>query len=149
MMKRSARCNADAGSSDALARPGRGILRRQGHGYAGSSGSARCSNSPIARRSLMPSTFRSCSCMCRWSRINGYVHYRLLSGRRVTWRHSCWLLSAMDIALITASVVVDGGFDNFLFLPWLSRPCRFCRRLHLRSAESHLDHGHRLHICRS
>ena len=49
--------------------------------------------------------------------LNGYVHYRLLSGRRVTWRHLL-VLSAMDIALITASVVVDGGFDNFLVLPY-------------------------------
>ncbi len=49
--------------------------------------------------------------------LNGYVHYRLLSRRRVTWRHLL-LLSAMDIALITASVVVDGGFDTFLFLPY-------------------------------
>ena len=46
-----------------------------------------------------------------------YVHYRLLSRRRVTWRHLL-LLSAMDIALITASVVVDGGFDNFLYIPY-------------------------------
>ena len=49
--------------------------------------------------------------------LNGYVHYRLLSGRRVTWRHLL-VLSAMDIALITASVVVDGGFDNFLYIPY-------------------------------
>ena len=49
--------------------------------------------------------------------LNGYVHYRLLSRRRVTWRHLL-VLSAMDIALITASVAVDGGFDNFLFLPY-------------------------------
>ena len=49
--------------------------------------------------------------------LNGYVHYRLLSRRRVTWRHLL-VLSAMDIALITTSVVVDGGFDNFLFLPY-------------------------------
>ena len=49
--------------------------------------------------------------------LNGYVHYRLLSRRRVTWRHLL-VLSAMDITLITASVVVDGGFDTFLFLPY-------------------------------
>ena len=49
--------------------------------------------------------------------LNGYVHYRLLSGRRVTWRHLL-VLSVMDMALITASVVVDGGFDTFLFLPY-------------------------------
>jgi signal transduction histidine kinase len=49
--------------------------------------------------------------------LNGLVHYRLLTNRSVTWR---WLLllSAMDIALITASVVVDGGFDNFLYIPY-------------------------------
>ena len=49
--------------------------------------------------------------------LNGYVHYRLLSRRRVTWRHLL-VLSAMDIALITGSVVVDGGFDNFLYIPY-------------------------------
>ena len=49
--------------------------------------------------------------------LNGYVHYRLLSRRTVTWRHLL-VLSAMDIALITASVVVDGGFDTFLFIPY-------------------------------
>ncbi len=49
--------------------------------------------------------------------LNGYVHYRLLSRRRVTWRHLL-VLSAMDIALITASGGVDGGFDNFLYIPY-------------------------------
>ena len=49
--------------------------------------------------------------------LNGYVHYRLLSRRRVTWHHLL-VLSGMDIALITASVVVDGGFDNFLYIPY-------------------------------
>ena len=49
--------------------------------------------------------------------LNGYVHYLLITRRRVTWRHLL-VLSAMDIALITASVIVDGGFDNFLFLPY-------------------------------
>ena len=49
--------------------------------------------------------------------LNGYVHYRLLTKRRVTWRHLI-VLSAMDVALITASVIVDGGFDTFLFLPY-------------------------------
>ena len=49
--------------------------------------------------------------------LNGYVHYRLITRRRVTWRHLL-VLSAMDITLITASVVIDGGFDTFLFLPY-------------------------------
>ena len=49
--------------------------------------------------------------------LNGYVHYLLITRRRVTWRHLL-VLSAMDIALITASVVVDGGFDTFLYIPY-------------------------------
>ena len=49
--------------------------------------------------------------------LNGYVHYRLLSRRRVTWRHLLFL-SAMDMALITASVAADGGFDSFLYIPY-------------------------------
>ena len=49
--------------------------------------------------------------------LNGLVHYRLLTNRPVTWR---WMLalSAMDIALITASIVVWGGFDRFIFVAY-------------------------------
>ena len=46
--------------------------------------------------------------------LNGYVHYRLLTNRRVTWRHLL-VLSAMDMALITATVV-DLGYDSFWFV---------------------------------
>ena len=46
--------------------------------------------------------------------LNGYVHYRLLSRRRVTWRHLL-VLSAMDLALITATVV-DLGYDSIWFV---------------------------------
>ena len=46
--------------------------------------------------------------------LNGYVHYRLLSRRRVTWRHLL-VLSAMDMALITATVV-DLGYDSIWFV---------------------------------
>ena len=46
--------------------------------------------------------------------LNGLVHYRLLTKRAVTWR---WLfaLSAMDFVLITASIVIGGGFGSFIF----------------------------------
>ena len=48
--------------------------------------------------------------------LNGLVHYRLVTGRPVTWR---WLLllSAMDIVLATTGVVFQGGFaDGYVFL---------------------------------
>ena len=49
--------------------------------------------------------------------FNGLVHYRLLTNRPVTWR---WMfaLSAMDIVLITADIVIGGGFKSFTFLAY-------------------------------
>ncbi len=50
--------------------------------------------------------------------LNGLVHYRLVTGRPVTWR---WLLllSAMDIALATTGVVFQGGFEEgFVFVAY-------------------------------
>ena len=49
--------------------------------------------------------------------LNGLVHFRLRTNRPVTWR---WMLvlSAMDIALITAGVVIGGGFNSFIFLAY-------------------------------
>ena len=46
--------------------------------------------------------------------LNGYVHYGLRSGRTVTLR---WMLtlSATDVVLITAGMVVGGGFGNYFF----------------------------------
>ena len=46
---------------------------------------------------------------------NGVFHFRLLTNRPVTWR---WMLflSAMDIVLITANIVVSGRFDNYIFI---------------------------------
>ena len=46
--------------------------------------------------------------------LNGYVHYRLLTKRRVTWRHLI-VLNALDLALITATVV-DLGYDSIWFV---------------------------------
>ena len=49
--------------------------------------------------------------------FNGFVHYRLLTNRTVTWR---WLLflSAMDIALISAAVVIGGEFHLFIYVAY-------------------------------
>ena len=57
------------------------------------------------------------ACMCCCWCTNGLVHYRLLTNRPITWR---WMLflCAMDIALITACVVIDGGFSSFIFLAY-------------------------------
>ena len=49
--------------------------------------------------------------------FNGLVHHRLLTNRPVTWR---WMLflSATEIALITAGIVIGGGFRSFVFLAY-------------------------------
>ena len=49
--------------------------------------------------------------------VNGLVHYRLLTHRPVTWR---WLLllSAMDMAMITGGIILQRGFEGFLFLAY-------------------------------
>ena len=48
--------------------------------------------------------------------LNGYLHYRVRSGRAVTL-HWMLVLSALDIVFITAGVVVAGGFGHpFFFL---------------------------------
>ena len=53
--------------------------------------------------------------------FNGFVHYRLRRDRAVTWR---WLLflSGMDIALITAAVIIGGDFPPLQLRDLLSRP---------------------------
>ena len=49
--------------------------------------------------------------------FNGFVHYRLRTDRTVTWR---WLLflSGMDIALITAAVIIGGDFHLFSYVTY-------------------------------
>ena len=49
--------------------------------------------------------------------VNAVAHHRLLTNRPVTWR---WMLalSAFDIALITAYLVVSGRFDNLIFITY-------------------------------
>ena len=47
--------------------------------------------------------------------FNGYVHYRLLANRTVTWR---WMLAmgALDATLATATIAVGGGFKTYFYL---------------------------------
>ena len=49
--------------------------------------------------------------------LNGLVHFRLLTNRPVTWRWML-LLSAMDIALITASISIGPGFGSYVFVAY-------------------------------
>jgi two-component system sensor histidine kinase DesK len=53
-------------------------------------------------------------CLLLLAALNGYVHYRVRWGRTVTL-HWMLALSATDVALITAGMVVAGGFSHFLF----------------------------------
>ena len=46
--------------------------------------------------------------------FNGYVHYRVRSGRPVTL-HWMLALSVTDMVMITAGMVVAGGFSHYLF----------------------------------
>ena len=49
--------------------------------------------------------------------FNSLVHHRLHRGRTLTWR---WLLflSAMDVVLITLSVIVSGKFHHFVYVAY-------------------------------
>ncbi|MXX53079.1 MAG: hypothetical protein F4Z35_03815 [Dehalococcoidia bacterium] len=49
--------------------------------------------------------------------LNALVHYRLLTNRSVTWRWM-FLLSAMDMATFTIGIVLQRGFEGFLFLAY-------------------------------
>ena len=55
--------------------------------------------------------------------LNGWVHYRLVSRRRVTWRH-VFALSALDITFVTATVV-DGGYDTSWFVAYYAALAAF------------------------
>lgn len=47
--------------------------------------------------------------------INSYVHYRILTDRTVTWH---WMLglSTLDAVMITAGLIISGGFHNSYFV---------------------------------
>ena len=47
--------------------------------------------------------------------LNGYVHYRILTNRAVTWR---WMLtlSVMDAIMLTAGLAVSSSFQNSFFV---------------------------------
>ncbi|MCY4583486.1 MAG: histidine kinase [Chloroflexi bacterium] len=55
--------------------------------------------------------------------LNGWVHYRLVSRRRVTWRH-VFVLGVLDLTFVTATVV-DGGYDTFWFVGYYAALAAF------------------------
>ena len=55
--------------------------------------------------------------------LNGWVHYRLVSRRRVTWRH-LFALSVLDLTFVTATVV-DGGHDTIWFVGYYAALAAF------------------------
>ena len=46
--------------------------------------------------------------------FNAYIYYRLLWRRMATW-HWMLVISALDVALITAAAVTSGGFTHYFF----------------------------------
>lgn len=53
-------------------------------------------------------------CLIVFVGFNGYIHYRVRSGRDVTLK---WMLvfSTLDVVLITVAMVVGGGFSEVFF----------------------------------
>ncbi len=47
--------------------------------------------------------------------LNGYVHFRILSNRKVTWRWAL-ALSAMDVVTLTAGLAISTGFENKFYM---------------------------------
>ncbi len=47
--------------------------------------------------------------------LNGYAHYRIETGRSVTW-HWALALSVMDAVMLTAGFWISGGFANTFFV---------------------------------
>ena len=47
--------------------------------------------------------------------LNGYVHFRIESGRKITW-HWAAVLSALDLVTITAALAISSGFQNTFFV---------------------------------
>ena len=53
-------------------------------------------------------------CLALFAAINGYVHYRVRSGRAVTL-YGMLVLSALDMVFITAGGIIAGGFSRTFF----------------------------------
>lgn len=47
--------------------------------------------------------------------LNAHVHYRIETGRTVTWRWAL-ALSVMDMVMLTGGLVISGGFANTFFV---------------------------------
>ena len=91
--------------------------RRCQSGRAGSSGSSEWSNSPIDRGFWYADDKSYLLLSVPLVAVNGLLHHRLRRNQTVTWR---WLLflSAMDIALITAAVIIGGEFHLFSYVAY-------------------------------
>ncbi len=65
----------------------------------------------FSHEAYIPHTLLAASLMA----LNAYVHYRIRSDRSVSW-HWAFALSALDVATITAGLVVSGGFANDFYV---------------------------------
>ena len=79
--------------------------------------------------------------------FNGLVHWRLRRGRRVSWG---WLLflSGMDVALISAAVVIGGEFHLFSYVAYYPALALFAGRVSFPVARRGLDDAGRRGLCR-
>ena len=46
--------------------------------------------------------------------LNGYVHWRIVKGRPITWRYVL-ALSLMDLTMITVGIGITNRFENTYF----------------------------------
>ena len=65
----------------------------------------------FSHEAYIPHTLLAASLMA----LNAYVHYRVRSDQSVSW-YWAFALSALDVATITAGLVISGGFDNDFYV---------------------------------
>lgn len=68
----------------------------------------------IVYRPSTPYTGSFAALILALTAVNGWLHFRLVTGRRLT-HDSLLAIGAADIAVITGAVAVHGGFASFLF----------------------------------
>lgn len=66
--------------------------------------------------------------------LNAYVHYRIETGRPVTWRWAL-ALSSLDMVMLTGGLAISGGFSNTFFVLYLRHPGNVRRGLHVTQAQ--------------
>ena len=65
----------------------------------------------FSHHAYIPNTLLALSLLA----LNGYVHYRIRANRTITW-HWALALSALDVATITAGLVIASGFRNEFYV---------------------------------